>query len=141
MRRWMIGAVTALTLAWCGSWANLAADEKGGDAKAAPGGSPESGMKRADGRVKDIDLKIAKLAVEVEVEEGKPAQIMIFLLTKDTKVREREHIRGVDDLHIGNRVIVFFKPGEPATKEKKETLPTALFIRIMDQEWRGGKHK
>jgi hypothetical protein len=139
-KRWMIWPVVAAAVCFGDGLVYVAADEKGGEAKGDASAGPDHAMSRVDGRVKDIDLKLMKLAVEVELEPNKPATLMILLLTKDTKVREREHARTLADVHLGNRVIVFYKPGEKAEGgEKKETLPTALYIRIMDQDWKG-KH-
>jgi len=104
-----------------------AAEDRPGGTKDDPGMDLRPGLKRVDGRVKEIDLKVRKIAVEVETEAGKDRVLMIFLLTEETKVREREKARTVEDIHKGNPVFVFYRP-----PEKKDAIPTALFIRILE---------
>jgi len=104
-----------------------AAQDPADGTKDDPGIEMRPGLKRVDGRVKEIDLTLRKIAVEVETEAGKPPVVMIFLLTDETKVREREDAHTLKDVHNGSRVLVFYTP-----PEKKDVIPTALFIRILD---------
>lgn len=82
---------------------------------------------RIMGRVKEVSLQARKLAIEVETEENPDGELRIFLLSEETKVRKEEHVKGLDDLKKGMRVLVFFR----ASQETGGT-PTAFFIRILD---------
>ena len=85
------------------------------------------GVRRIDGRVKDIDPKLMKIAVEVEVEPDKPAEILIFQMTGDTKVRKAEHAMSVDDIRKGNPVLVWYVPSA-----KKGEPGKAVLIRVFE---------
>ena len=85
------------------------------------------GVRRIDGRVKEIDLKLMKIAVEVEVDPDKPAELVIFALTPETKVRKRENAESLDDIRKGMAVLVFYLPAS-----KKGDPAKAVFIRILE---------
>ncbi len=124
---WLVIAICVLA---AGAWGAARAE----DTKPDPGDAtrPPRDAEFVDGRVKEIDLKVAKIAVEVEVEADKPAEVMIFALTVDTKVRKAEKAFSVADIRKGNQVRVWYTPSD-----KKGESGKAVFIRLFDDGDRG----
>lgn len=91
------------------------------------GDDTTQGAAFVDGRVKEIDLKIAKVAVEVTPTSDKPAEIMIFTLSAETLVRKNDKALKVIDVHKGNPVRVYYTP-----IDKKGESGKALLIEIVE---------
>ena len=98
-----------------------------GRAAAEPGKPLVGPHLRVGGRVKEVSLKLGKIAVEVTEEKDEEAKIMIFLINKDTKVMKGVDPKDLSDLVKGSEVGVGYR----RVKTEGET-PTAVFIRILE---------
>ena len=127
MTKWIIRLAACLAVCFAANRL-FAADDAPKDDNARPANAEEM----VSGRVKDIDLKVCKIAVETWGDPTKPPEIKIFLLNAKTTVRKAEKPLTVVDIRKGNIVLVVYKPGA-----KEGDLPTATVISIDEGFGRG----
>ena len=84
-----------------------------------------AGMRRVMGTVEAIDLKAKKLAIQVKTEENPDGERLIFKLDDETRVREEQNVKTLQDIRKNQRVLVFWK----ASTEKTQT---AALIRVFE---------
>ena len=126
MKRWSVLATAVLILCLAAETFSAAPDRTAAE----PGRPLEGPLLRVWGRVKEVSLKLGKIAVEVTEEKDEDPKIMIFLINKDTKVMKGVDPKELSDLVKGSEVGVGYR----RVKTEGET-PTAAFIRILE-----GKH-